>query len=385
MFKIDFNAFRMVLLWTDLLLFALVLFIFIFIFYAHKREFYRVAWRQIRSRPMAMVCMGICLLYLSVALLDSAHFQKRSVSADGQRQTTKMGEPLYQANTLTILDYLCTGLRERTEKTFSAPLSAYQFTKETVDLPAGKKIRNYPRLKYGGVTLEDPHHDKWQHISGLALKGLLRGLGAGLILTGLAVSLLIFSRSFSSKKESGARVGPALKTGSFLAVVALVVGVVASISNHYHVLGTDQVGQDVLYRALKGCRVGLIVGTLTTLIATPLAILFGIMAGYFGGRIDDIVQYIYTTLDSIPSILLIAAVMLIVTASLAGTEQTIIASDKRLLWLCVVLGIGSWTGLCRLLRGETLKVREHEYIQAAEAFGVNRIAIMFRHILPNVM
>jgi peptide/nickel transport system permease protein len=126
------------------------------------------------------------------------------------------------------------------------------------------------------------------------------------------------------------------------------------------------------------------VGTLTTLIATPLAILFGITAGYLGGRTDDIIQYIYTTLSSIPNILLIAAAMLIVTTRLQG-KQAIVASDTRLLWLCVVLGIGSWTGLCRLLRGETLKVRENEYVEAAEAFGVNRIEIMFRHLLPNVM
>lgn len=140
----------------------------------------------------------------------------------------------------------------------------------------------------------------------------------------------------------------------------------------------------MLFRALKGCRVGLIVGTLTTLIATPIAILFGIMAGYFGGWIDDIIQYVYTTLSSIPDILLIAAAMLIVTTRLQ-TAHTVYGADTRLAWLCVVLGIGSWTGLCRVLRGETLKIRENDYIQASEAFGVSHLKIMFRHILPNVM
>ena len=139
----------------------------------------------------------------------------------------------------------------------------------------------------------------------------------------------------------------------------------------------------MLFRALKGCRVGLIVGILTTLIATPLAILFGIAAGYLGGRADDAVQYVYTTLSSIPSILLIAAVMLIVTTSVEKAH-TVYAGDTRLVWLCVILGIGSWTGLCRLIRGETLKLRENEYVQAAEALGVSPLKIMFRHILPNV-
>ena len=139
----------------------------------------------------------------------------------------------------------------------------------------------------------------------------------------------------------------------------------------------------MLFRALKGCRVGLIVGVLTTLIATPIAILCGIMAGYLGGRVDDAIQYIYTTLSSIPSILLIAAAMLIVTTSVERAN-TVSAGDTRLVWLCVVLGVGSWTGLCRLIRGETLKLRENEYVQAAEALGVNRLKIMVRHLLPNV-
>ncbi len=200
----------------------------------------------------------------------------------------------------------------------------------------------------------------------------------------LAIGFFVARRRVSQKAKPGTPVRSGLRVGGFLAVLAVLAGILVSLSAEYHVLGTDQVGQDVLYRSLKGCRVGLVVGTLTTLIATPLAILFGIMAGYFGGRIDDIIQYLYTTLDSIPNILLIAAAMLIVTTRVE-VEQAVVASDTRLLWLCVVLGIGSWTGLCRLLRGETLKVRENEYVEAAEAFGVSRVEIMFRHLLPNVM
>ena len=107
MIWIDFSDFRWTLLWTDLLLFALVMITIAFIFYARKREFYQLAWRQIRSRPLAMVCMGICLVYLSVALLDSVHFQKRAVDDKGKGQITEAGSPIYKANTLTILDYLC--------------------------------------------------------------------------------------------------------------------------------------------------------------------------------------------------------------------------------------------------------------------------------------
>ena len=138
-----------------------------------------------------------------------------------------------------------------------------------------------------------------------------------------------------------------------------------------HLLGTDRVGQDVLYLALKGVRTGMIIGAFTTLLIIPLAILFGVLAGYRGGWVDDVIQYVYTVLASIPAVLLIAAFMVIVGQ---GLPQ-----------LCIIMGITSWTGLCRVLRGETLKLREMEYVQAAEATGVPAARIMARHIVPNVM
>jgi peptide/nickel transport system permease protein len=131
-------------------------------------------------------------------------------------------------------------------------------------------------------------------------------------------------------------------------------------------------------------RTGLIIGTLTTLIVTPFAILFGTLAGYFGGFVDDAVQYIYTTLDSIPDILLIAAAMLIVQSTVS-TEETIVGADRRLFFLCLILGITSWTTLCRFIRAEVLKLREIEYIQAADAFGIGHTKIMLKHLVPNVM
>lgn len=137
-----------------------------------------------------------------------------------------------------------------------------------------------------------------------------------------------------------------------------------------HLLGTDKIGTDVLYLSLKGVRTALIIGGFSTLLIIPLAILFGVAAGYFGGRVDDAVQYLYTVLASIPSILLIVAFMLI--------------TGPGLIWLCIILGITSWTGLCRLLRAETLKIRELEYIQAAQALGMSHLRVMLRHILPNL-
>lgn len=160
-----------------------------------------------------------------------------------------------------------------------------------------------------------------------------------------------------------------------------------------HWLGTDKVGNDVFFAALKGVRTGIVIGAGTTLIIVPFAILFGVVAGYYGGVIDDIVQYIYTTLASIPGVLLIVAFMLLFGS--AGYQGGLISHkdilwsifvpNDRLFWLCVILGITSWTDLCRLIRGEALKLRELEYVQASKAFGVARPAIIYRHLVPNVM
>jgi peptide/nickel transport system permease protein len=138
-----------------------------------------------------------------------------------------------------------------------------------------------------------------------------------------------------------------------------------------HLLGTDQTGNDVLYITLKGVRTALIIGGLTTILAVPFAMLFGVVAGFFGGWVDDVITYIYTTLSCIPSVLLIACFMLVF--------------GKGIVQLCIVMGITGWVGLCRLLRGETLKLRDREYVQAATALGVSKYRILARHIVPNVM
>jgi len=128
---------------------------------------------------------------------------------------------------------------------------------------------------------------------------------------------------------------------------------------------------------------------LTTLVMLPFALALGVAAGYFRGWVDDAIQYLYTTLSSIPGVLLIAAAILLIQIKIethADLFDTVTArADLRLLALCAILGITSWTGLARLLRGEALKLREVDYIQAAHAFGVPHWRILSRHILPNVM
>jgi peptide/nickel transport system permease protein len=175
-------------------------------------------------------------------------------------------------------------------------------------------------------------------------------------------------------------------TGFALFAIAIPV---AMLAGKYHVLGTDKVGHDVLYQALKSIRTGLVIGTVTTLVMLPAAVLLGIMAGYFKGWVDDVVQYLYTTIHSIPGVLLIAAAILMVKVYIDTHPDSFPTvaqrADVRLLFLCIILGLTSWTGLARLLRGEALKLAELEYIQAAHAFGVRHARVITRHILPNVM
>jgi peptide/nickel transport system permease protein len=137
-----------------------------------------------------------------------------------------------------------------------------------------------------------------------------------------------------------------------------------------HLLGTDILGNDVLYRTFKGVRVALLIGGFTSLIVIPIALFFGVSAGYFGGRVDDAVVFIMTVFASVPSLLLLIAFIM---ALGTGTVQ-----------VCIALGVTGWVGFCRMSRGETLKIRETDYVEAARALGVSEWRIITRHVLPNL-
>jgi len=139
----------------------------------------------------------------------------------------------------------------------------------------------------------------------------------------------------------------------------------------WHLLGTDLLGRDVLLQTLKGVRVALLIGGFSSLIVIPLALLFGMSAGYFGRRLDDVALFIITTLSSIPTLLLLIALVM--------------ALGRGTLQVCVALGITSWVGFARVVRGETLKLRELDYVAAARALGAGHARILTRHVLPNLM
>lgn len=138
-----------------------------------------------------------------------------------------------------------------------------------------------------------------------------------------------------------------------------------------HLLGTDIIGRDVLHRGLKGARVALVIGGLTSLIVLPLALLVGVSAGYVGGRLDDLVFFVMSTLASMPSLLLLIALIMVLGV---GTLQ-----------VCIALGVTGWVGLARLVRAETFKIRELDFVDAARVLGTSELRIVWRHVLPNLM
>lgn len=344
---------------------------------ASRREYWRSAWRQVRLNRLAMVCLLILSIYISVGMLDSINWANASRDQDGELLRDDNGQVIYEPVALSLLDRVCKSLRERTEKTYSAPLATRLFSKETMKTPDGRVSRVYPRLMYGGAHLDaesDATVDILRRIAAGSVIGLIAGMLTAAIIA-IGSGRRRPSNDTADSNESASRRTRAFPQSIFWGLVALaIVSIIAAVvllARAYHVLGTDKVGNDVLYQALKSVRTALIIGGLTTALAVPFAIFFGVIAGYFGGRIDDIVQYIYTTLSSIPGILLIVAFMLLF--------------GRGLFNLCLIMGIAGWTGLCRLLRGETLKLRELEYVQAANAFGVGRAKIIIRHIVPNLM
>jgi peptide/nickel transport system permease protein len=137
-----------------------------------------------------------------------------------------------------------------------------------------------------------------------------------------------------------------------------------------HPCGTDNLGRDVGARLIQGTRVAFHVGIITSLIAIPIGVLLGCLAGYFGGRTDDVVVWLYSTFASIPTLLFILGIAMAVGKGLTG----------------IFLGIGltAWVPLCRLIRAEVMKHRGRAYVTAARALGFSHGRIMFRHILPNV-
>ncbi len=140
-----------------------------------------------------------------------------------------------------------------------------------------------------------------------------------------------------------------------------------------HPFGFDVLGRSVWDRVVQGSRVALIVGFFSTAIAIPVGAALGLMAGYFRGWVDGLVVWLYSTLDAIPTILLLLALALV------------LPTGKGLATVCIALGVTSWVSTCRVVRGETIRQKELDYVRAARSLGAGNARILFVHLLPNVL
>jgi peptide/nickel transport system permease protein len=341
------------LLWTDIMVWILVFALLAWGWVVSRSPQVGKQWLTIFKSSIAMASAIVLLFYLLFALLDSVHFK-----------VEKQGEMV------SLLDMAFEHRIKETERTYSAPFALVEYAKSVVVVDNITKQVNIP-LK---------------HVNESSI--LLNSMIA--IAWGLVISfILIGGHVFWRKRVGWREIIPWNGAYIVFSVIILILTWLYWMSFDYHVLGTDKVGGDVLYQSIKSIRTGVLIGVLTTLMMLPVAITLGVSAGLFRGWIDDIIQYIYTTLNSIPSVLLIAAAVLLMQVVMDNNPQwfetTQERSDLRLLFLIMILGITSWTGLCRLLRAETLKISQVEFVTAAKAFGVSKFGIIRKHIIPNLM
>ena len=378
---------------TDALLWLLFLGFVVGLVLILRSPLQRKVWRQVLQQRLAVVSAVVLAVAASFALLDSIHFRQPlpALTEDSGAQST---EVRYAVEVNSVLDLLLIGLRDSYEKTYSAPLAVNLSALEpvTITLPDGnvEVRREAPRLKVAGQAFPPGPVSAsvyWTDVVTRIAVGAVGGLGTFAVLAFITLALHRWRRRAAPQSHD---IHPVARRWALitLGLIFILAGAMASLSDNFHVFGTDKVGQDVLYQVLKSLRTALVIGLVPTLVTLPIGVVLGLAAGYFRGKVDDAIQYVYTTVSAIPGVLLIAAAVLSIQVMLDNHPEwfatAVERGDVRLLSLCIILGMTSWTGIARLLRGESLKMREYEYVQAARAFGVSAGRILLRHILPNV-
>jgi peptide/nickel transport system permease protein len=353
--------------WSDWLFLALLLLSILAVIFCYRQPHLRRNWKKVAASPVGMVTAIIVISYLAVALLDSLHGRYSS-----------------QVNTVSVLDVMMGDLAASSERSYSAPFAKKSFTSHLQTSNGGMK-RVYRDLDYPAR-----HPWQWSHFVlmlffSIVIMTLVMWLWLGLLAYRRKIGICaMYRRLWRGQTSLAWREAFATVKCLWLLMTIFVLA-----SQSFHVFGTDKIGRDVFYMTLKSVRTGVLIGTLTTLFMLPFALFLGSVAGYFQGWVDDVVQYIYTTLSSIPGVLLISASILVLQVYIANHPEWFNElsqrADARLIALCLILGVTSWTSLCRLLRAETLKLRRLEYVQAARVMRVSAARILWRHIIPNTL
>ncbi len=361
---------------TDIFFYIIFFSLILYIYYVRKTPDLKQTWQHVFRNKTGIISVVVLSFFMITALLDSIHIKDKVYNEDKE-------EYIYSQEIKSILDIILLPIHKNTEKSYSSPFSSHLYSKETVKIDNKIEKRIYPKLLFKG------NHNKYSedNFNNIFLTSLLSIFKTFILVFSICLIFCrknIFTRGFIFSFLQKNKVFL-----SSLTIMIAIIFLLYDLGSQYYILGTDKVGEDVLYKSIKSIRTGILIGTLTTIVMLPFAIFLGIFAGYIGGLIDDIIQYIYTTLNSIPSVLLIASAILMLQVYMSNNplefENIYERADLRLFFLCMILGLTSWTGLCRLLRGESMKLREVEYVQASQTFGLKKISIIIRHIIPNIM
>jgi len=151
---------------------------------------------------------------------------------------------------------------------------------------------------------------------------------------------------------------------------------IAPTTQNMHLLGTDTEGRDMVARLIFGLRISLLVGLAATLVALTIGVTWGAVAGFFGGVVDDVMMRIVDVLYAIPFVFFVIVLMTVI-----NTPDPVI----KLLWIFAAIGAVEWLTMARIVRGQTISLRQKEFVEAARASGAKPLQIVFRHIVPNVL
>ncbi len=156
-----------------------------------------------------------------------------------------------------------------------------------------------------------------------------------------------------------------------------------------HLMGTDEAGRDMFARVLQGGRISLMVGIISTIVSLIVGVSYGAVAGYLGGRIDNVMMRLVDIIYAIPYILIV--IVLLKVFSGAGTPKWIIFLSggnqelSQIFLLFLALGLVSWLTMARVVRGQILSLKNQEFVLAAKATGVSTFGIIFKHLVPNAL
>lgn len=320
---------------------------------AHKPRVQKI-WLKFWMQPLAVISSAFILIFWLIALLDSIHIHD-----------------------MTIIDSLFFPLSTFSEYSYSIPFGIQSFLPQ-ITKTHGQFMTHYNHLKY--VPLEwTQQHEAYAWMLHQVVKA------SAIILMPYAIVLYIFRAPLSKWPEYKKNV---IWFVSSIVFWSWIMFLLYLFSRKLHVFGTSQAGYDILYQAIKSIRTGLMISLMTTMFMLPFALVLGLLAGFYGKWIDAIIQFLYSVISSIPTVLLITAGILswqvyanVHFSSWSMYEQ----ADMRLVMICVLLGLSDWSSLCRYIRAEVLKLRELDFIKIAILLRTPKFIILFRHLLPNIM